>query len=149
MVWDHQATNLFIQFQLLEPREGRRVPVLDCMVWPLALLRLWRPTGRRQQQNSRGGGVNGIPDVLCSSVFGLRVIFFGEQTWKDHIVDQHKFYIIGSMRDSNSILLRLNYRLICFGRLWSTYELIYQFWWSQMVVQKIPSVASCYSNLGC
>ena len=75
----------------------------------------WKETPTKQQ-----GGLNGIPDVLFKC-FWLKCDFFGGRTWKDHIVDQHKFYIVGSMRDSNSILLGLNYRLICFERLRSTY----------------------------
>lgn len=75
--WTIIKQQFHIYFRSLPPK-GRRT-VLDCMVWQLALLRLWRPTGRRHQQNSRGGGWMGF-QMCCSSVLGLSVIFF----WEEH-----------------------------------------------------------------
>lgn len=59
--------------------------------------------------------------MCCSSVFWLKCVFFGKNMERSHRGSTQYLYIIGSMRDSNSILLLLNYRLICFGRLRSTY----------------------------
>lgn len=113
----HQATISHL-LPVASPQRSKNGPRLHGMATGLAatMAANWKETPTKQP----GGGVNGIPDVLFKC-FGVKCDFFLGRTWKDHIVDQHKFYIIGSMRDSNSILLRLNYGLICFGRLRSTY----------------------------